>query len=75
MVPSDAGPTDEGRLLLTPPPDYVGLAHLSWLDAHTLVGVGYEETHPRLGLIYCRNRPSHLFSVSLKDKVFSRSRG
>lgn len=41
-------------------------ATATWIpDGTGVVAVGYKVTPRKLGLIYCTNRPSHIFSLTL----------
>ena len=41
-------------------------------DGMSIIGVAWETEPRRLGLIFCTNRPSFIFSTSTNDKKFSR---
>uniref|UniRef100_A0A2S2QBH8 Acylamino-acid-releasing enzyme n=1 Tax=Sipha flava TaxID=143950 RepID=A0A2S2QBH8_9HEMI len=47
-------------------PNYINPASVIWNpDGSGVVGIGYIITPRKLGLIYCTNRPSHIFSLTL----------
>lgn len=47
-------------------PNNINPASAIWNpDGSGIVGIGYTITPRKLGLIYCTNRPSHIFSLSL----------
>jgi len=47
-------------------PNDVNPATATWTpDGKGVVAVGYTITPRKLGLIYCTNRPSHIFSLTL----------
>jgi acylaminoacyl-peptidase len=47
-------------------PENLSPGQLTWTqDSKALVGVAWENNPRRLGLIYCTNRPGHIFQLSL----------
>jgi hypothetical protein len=52
-------------------PDHLSPGQVIWTpDGKGIVGVAWENRAPRLGLIYCTNRPSHIFHLTV-DGDFS----
>jgi acylaminoacyl-peptidase len=52
--------------LLTGIPPKVSPGQLAWTpDGNALLGVAWENDPRRLGLVYCTNRLSHIFLLSL----------
>lgn len=50
-------------------PNDVNPASATWIpDGSGIVAVGYTITPRKLGLIYCTNRPSHIFSLTLEGQ-------
>lgn len=50
-------------------PNDVNPAAATWTpDGKGVVAIGYTITPRKLGLIYCTNRPSHVFSLSLSGQ-------
>lgn len=50
-------------------PNDINPATASWIpDGSGVVAVGYKITPRKLGLIYCTNRPSHIFSLTLNGQ-------
>jgi len=53
-------------------PNDINPASATWIpDGSGIVSVGYTITPRKLGLIYCTNRPSHIFSLTL-DGLYSK---
>jgi len=50
-------------------PNDVNPASATWIpDGSGIVAVGYTITPRKLGLIYCTNRPSNIFSLTLEGQ-------
>lgn len=50
-------------------PNDVNPATATWIpDGKGVVAIGYTITPRKLGLIYCTNRPSHVFSLTLSGE-------
>lgn len=50
-------------------PNDINPASATWIpDGSGVVAVGYKITPRKLGLIYCTNRPSHIFSLLLNGQ-------
>jgi acylaminoacyl-peptidase len=53
-------------------PDHLSPGQVIWTpDGKGIVGVAWENKPPRLGLIYCTNRPSYVFHLTA-DGDFSK---
>lgn len=47
-------------------PNEINPAMPTWIpDGSGIVAIGYKIIPRKLGLIYCTNRPSHIFSITL----------
>lgn len=50
-------------------PDDINPASAVWTpEGNGVVAIGYTITPRKLGLIYCSNRPSHIFSLTLNGQ-------